>query len=350
MCQGSDLNKMKIAFRLDADNRTGMGHAYRCYALTDALVAFGCECVYFSRDNEELRAFVKARGIGFEAVPISELSKELDWMKNFLIEYDILIIDSYSISDWYIDALNRPGFVVACLDDNALYRYSCDVVINGNLHAKELKYRVGGKNPLMLLGGKYTLLRDEFRIAKPIEIRKKANRVFVCFGGSDPHNSTMLAIKTLQAIPGIEITAVLGAMAICADEICANAENINVNVIKDPPVISEIMCSCDIAVTACGSMIYELAALGIPSVVMVQADNQKLTAEYLNKNSLMKVIYGSSKAHIKSLRNETEDLLNDFNRRKRENLALKNTVTRQGAENVTRELLNIMDGKKNVNV
>jgi UDP-2,4-diacetamido-2,4,6-trideoxy-beta-L-altropyranose hydrolase len=340
---------MKIAFRLDADNRTGMGHAYRCSALADALAAFGCECVFFSRDNEKIRAFAAARRIGFEAAPVAGLSEEMDFMKTALIKYDMLIIDSYAVSDWYIDTLNKSGgFAVACVDDNALYRYSCDVLINGNLHAKELEYRVGDKKPLMLLGGEYTLLRDEFSTAEPIKVRDKANRVFVCFGGSDPHNFTSLAVKTLKVIPDIEITAVLGFMAACAyDEIHAAK---NVAVIKDPASISDVMRSCDIAVTACGSMVYELAALGMPSVSIVQADNQKIIAEYLNKNALMKVIDYLDKTKMKFLCYEVESLLNDFKRREQESLNLKKTISRHGAQNVARKLIEIIKGAKNGNV
>jgi len=52
--------------------------------------------------------------------------------------------------------------------------------------------------------------------------------------------------------------------------------------------MAEVMRGCDIARTAGGSTVYELAALGIPSVIIVQAGNQERIAEYLDRNGLMK--------------------------------------------------------------
>jgi spore coat polysaccharide biosynthesis predicted glycosyltransferase SpsG len=210
--------------------------------------------------------------------------------------------------------------------------------VNANLHAGELKFRFEGKAPHMLLGGNYALLRREFRELAPFNTNEKANRVFVCFGGSDLRNITPKVIRALKDIESIQISVVLGELTKCDEDVFAFAGK-NVSVYKTPDSISGIMRQCDIAVTAAGSMVYELAALGIPTITIVQANNQILIADYLSRNGLMRCVGNWENYDFAFLRNETEALLGDYNRRKSESNKLIQTVDRNGAMNAAKAVL-----------
>jgi spore coat polysaccharide biosynthesis predicted glycosyltransferase SpsG len=50
------------------------------------------------------------------------------------------------------------------------------------------------------------------------------------------------------------------------------------------PKMSVLMTKCDIAISSCGSTLYELAACGTPTIGIVIVDNQLMAAEYMSKS------------------------------------------------------------------
>ena len=56
-------------------------------------------------------------------------------------------------------------------------------------------------------------------------------------------------------------------------------ENTNFHVYQNVKHMADLMKKCDVAIAACGSTMYELSAMGIPTVCYFFADNQKKVAE-----------------------------------------------------------------------
>jgi len=303
-------NRIKVAFRIDVSPDIGAGHFVRMSALADAFTALGSACAIYNGADE----------------PIDYSG------------FDIIVLDSYNLSDEYISSLRKPGRVLVCYDDNALYTYDCDVLLNANFHANELCFNVSGMPAKLLLGPKYALLRSEFTKVEPIAIKDKGTDIFICFGGSDMRNFTPRAIETLSRIPKVKLTAVLGEYTKNDDEVMAFTGD-KVKVLKSPDLLSSVMNKCDIAVTGAGSMVYELAALGIPSILISQADNQHKIADYLEGNNLMKWLGSWDSISMEDLCLESESLLKDFKRRKTEHNSLITTVNRNGALNAANEIL-----------
>ena len=303
---------MNIAFRIDISNEIGTGHLMRMSALAYAFEKLGNECFFFKSEDEPI-----------------------DFSK-----FEIVILDTYQVTDEYIEALNAPCRTTVCYDDNALYTYSCDVLLNANLHAKELRFKFGRKIPQLLLGGEFALLRSEFQDSYPFKVRKTANSVFVCFGGSDLRNMTPGVVNVLKGISGIQLHVVLGAYAENGDVVNTLA-NQNVFVYRNPKSISAIMRDCDVAVTSAGSMVYELAAVGIPAITIVQADNQLLIADYLSRNNLMSCAGKWESVNYKDLANDVSSLLSDYDRRINESKRLLTSVNKNGAVRAAESIVEI---------
>jgi spore coat polysaccharide biosynthesis predicted glycosyltransferase SpsG len=250
--------------------------------------------------------------------------------------FDIIIIDTYWVTDEYINSLNSPNRLLVCYDDNALYKYSCDVLVNANLHAKTLEFRFGEKIPALVLGGEYALLRDEFKNAEPITINKTVKNIFMCFGGTDLRNFTPRAIDILHKLQQFTFHVVVGD-----PENFKSAEFNNIKIYEKPCKISEIMLQCDLAVAAAGSMTYELASLGIPSNLITQADNQEKIAQFMTENALMKCIGDYTNISDETIFNETLKLAEDYKRRLFEHERLIKTVDRHGAYNLSRKIIEL---------
>lgn len=302
----------RVVFRVDISPTIGTGHFMRMSVLADAFIEMGCECAIFTGEDEP---------IDYEP-------------------YDIIVLDTYLLNDGYISLLRKPRRVLVCYDDNALYKYDCDIILNANLHASELDFRYAGRKPKMLLGTSYALLRNEFKESERAEIREDAKNVFICFGGSDIRNFTAFVIKSLCNIPDIQLTVALGKHT-TSDNEALEQKGKNIEILKNPVPLSAVMKRCDIAVTAAGSMVYELAALGLPAIVIPQADNQKLIADHLNKHGLMKALGQWDIVESNTLRDEVVNLLNNYPRRKTESEKLTETVNPHGAMKAAMEILSL---------
>jgi UDP-2,4-diacetamido-2,4,6-trideoxy-beta-L-altropyranose hydrolase len=304
---------MNIGFRLDANNRMGFGHAYRCSVLADGFSESGYQCTFYTKDYDSLEQIPAIASHTIIEIPDNlSLNGESEWMLREAQNIDVLILDSYELSDAYIASLYNERRLLCCMDDNALYNYNCDIVINVNFFAEDLNIKYNKPIPKFLLGGTYALLRKEFRNVDHIEIKDTPQKAFVCFGGSDPNNYTKFVVETLIENTTLDIVAVLGPATKLAKEDFPQHDS-RLSVLKSPQLISEVMAGCDIAVISSGSIVYEMASLGIPSVVVPQADNQLQLVDYLNRHQLMKVIeqcemYDSSilAGHIHTLCHSTE--------------------------------------------
>jgi spore coat polysaccharide biosynthesis predicted glycosyltransferase SpsG len=256
-------------------------------------------------------------------------------------DYDIIIIDTYWVTDEYIAELSKHKFVV-CIDDNALYNYSCDVLLNYCYNASELNFRFGEKKPKLLLGGRYALLRKQFRAATSITPRKIAGRIFVCFGGTDMRNFTLPTIKMLRTIENVELSVVIGVGVEYTDEL--RAENYgNVAIYQNPENISEVMTSCDIAITSASTITFELAALGISTLVITMADNQENTARFLD-DGYMKCLGNWQEFDYSTLIPAVTELLSNYNRRISESEKSKKLADKNGAYNAANAILEVYNG------
>jgi len=101
-------------------------------------------------------------------------------------------------------------------------------------------------------------------------------------GGSDVRNTTPQIVRAFDGTdlrvdvvvgPGFENRAAIDhAVVETTGEF---------DVIRNPPDLSKRMFNADLAVSATGDTIYELLALGTPTIGLPQADNQKPVADAL---------------------------------------------------------------------
>lgn len=56
---------------------------------------------------------------------------------------------------------------------------------------------------------------------------------------------------------------------------CKYAENNRIRLYENISNISNLMCKCDLAVTAAGNSLYELCEIGVPTIFFAYSDNQK---------------------------------------------------------------------------
>jgi UDP-2,4-diacetamido-2,4,6-trideoxy-beta-L-altropyranose hydrolase len=295
------LSSNILYIRTDADARIGTGHVMRCIAFAQAWKDQGDKVTFIGRcESEFLRKRIHVEGFSF--VPIENVSPNpsdleltlLTLQKSNIEHQEWLILDGYHFSPEYQKTIRDKGFHLLVIDDtNHLSYYHTDIILNQNMHAKDLKYRCDADTTL-LLGPHYVLLRREFLKYQNLkrQMPDRARNILVTMGGADPKNVTLKVIEALELIqePDITVRFIIGPAnpheGILRKAIaCAQFE---AELLVNPPSVPDLMVWADMAVSGAGSTCWELAFMGVPSIVLILAENQASVAEYLMaRNAVM---------------------------------------------------------------
>ena len=107
--------------------------------------------------------------------------------------------------------------------------------------------------------------------------------------------------------------------------------------------MDELILSCDVAVSAAGSTLYELCATGTPTITYVLADNQIPAAKEFDARGIIKncgdIRDMGNKALAKCLVDEVVSLAEDYNERKRISELMGTVVDGKGARRIVESVL-----------
>jgi len=273
---------MDICIRADGGSSIGMGHIMRTLVLARELrkkhnVFYTCKADDPLTDKYYAGIdFIAKQGFKVVKIDEKEIIKDL---KN--IKSDCIITDSYDVDEEYFNALKRIFRISGCFDDEKICEYyNVDFLINQNAYAFTFDYHVN-KDTDLILGNKYIILREEFRNIPAPVINKDIKDIMITVGGSDNTNITGEIINSLKN-SNFNMHVVIGPSFKHYDELKKN-ENERIRFYFNPKM-SVLMTKCDIAISSCGSTLYELAACGTPTIGIVIVDNQLMAAEYMSKS------------------------------------------------------------------
>jgi spore coat polysaccharide biosynthesis predicted glycosyltransferase SpsG len=123
-------------------------------------------------------------------------------------------------------------------------------------------------------------LRRAFRSNMEYDIKDKVSDVMVTTGGSDPLYVAGSILEKIVYIKGITIHMVSGPFNKNADRLKLEYGNRdNVVIYENLKDMKALMKKCDVVITATGSTIYEVSALGVPMICFYFAENQRQGAE-----------------------------------------------------------------------
>jgi len=284
---------MDLVIRVDSSIKIGTGHLMRCLALGQAWKDKGGRVLFIIKCPNEL-LLNRLYKEGFEVHQLDiRYSSLKDWeaTERLLNTYydGWLILDGYHFDSNYQRRVKDAGKKFMVIDDIAhLSHYHANIILNQNIYAKELKYSCEPYTKL-LLGTKYVLLRREFLKwscwkRKTFDIARK---VLVTLGGSDPDNVTLKVIQALHQVKinGLEAVVVIGASNPHYEMLKTAVQSLRLSVRLESNATNmpELMAWADIAISSGGITSWELAFMGLPTLVLVISDNQRLVAEYLEK-------------------------------------------------------------------
>ena len=287
-----------LYIRADGNADIGMGHVMRCLSVAEAAVSGRKQEPVFITADEGCRGMIEDRG--FRVIVLNtdykDMMSELVLLERLLDrQQDVLLVDSYQVSKEYYLAL-RKIVKVACFEDMG-QAYPVDLLINYNIYAPGLEqnYKLpqtgGGAADIypdkVLLGVKYMPLRKAFQEPSAYKIRNHVTDVTITTGGSDPCFATASFADALIKDPyiteqGIHLHLVSGPFNRYADELRRRYQaHEKITIHENVKDMRGLLLGSDVVVSAAGSTIYEVSALGVPMIVFYFAENQRQGAEAL---------------------------------------------------------------------
>ena len=290
----------KVLFRVDSSTNLGGGHLSRCIEIAKLLYKRKIKVFFLCKNLKgNLNEWVKSEK--FKLLIIKEnyktIQEEINDIENLLkpfLSFKYLIIDNYSIEKEWENAIKKIIPKIVVIDDLANRNHNCDFIIDQNFieNHKNRYTKFVSEKTIQLLSPKYAIIKDSIKKNKTISLPnfKNPSKLFICFGASDPKGYTLAALSALKKIryKFQLINVFTSKNNINLEKInqkCSTLANCKIH--TDNHLLPEILSKSDLAIGAGGTMCWERAFLGVPSLVFGIADNQIKVLEALIKNGIV---------------------------------------------------------------
>lgn len=308
---------MHVAFRADASLQIGTGHVMRCLTLADALRERGASCTFVCRPHQgHLLALIEQRG--HQALALPELQEGAqpnhngtahghwlgtDWATDAQHTQqalstrtggqpvDWLVADHYALDARWEEALRPQAQRIMAIDDLADRPHACDLLLDqtfGRQAADYMPFVTDGCT--LLCGSQYALLRPEFAALRQYSLRRRAQpalkELLITMGGVDKDNVTGAVMRGLQncSLPeDCRLTVVMGQTAPWLKDVQDLSRQMPwpTQVLVGVANMAQLMADSDLAIGAAGATSWERCCLGVPSIMLVVAENQLEVAKGL---------------------------------------------------------------------
>lgn len=275
----------QAVFRVDASVRIGSGHVRRCLTLADALGAVW-DIRFASRSGTRQAVPALARANVGE-IALAEGANDANALCRALPQgCDLLVVDHYGLDADFERACRGWARRILVLDDLADRQHDCDVLVDQTPGRDAADYgRLVPAGCQVMAGAPYALLDRRFhaRRAQPTQAPETARSILVNFGGTDPDGMTAMAVEALIAA-GFDGRAhiVLARDNARFAEVEKSASDLpGAVILTDVDDMAGLMAGCDMALGAGGVTSLERCCVGLPSLIVQVADNQRGNARAL---------------------------------------------------------------------
>lgn len=271
----------RVLIRADGDRQIGVGHVMRMLAFSEAALDRGWTVLLAcARLDAALEHRATALGVEVAAADVVPGGAEdLDWCRALATggSVDWVVLDGYDFAGDMQAELRAAGPRVLVVDDfGHCTRYVADLVLNQNLSATPALYASRVAHTRLLLGPRYVLLRGEFGESAGRDVPPEARNLLVTLGGADPVNATATVIEALHLRGTSDWTAkvLVGPANPNRDSLALMASDSRIEILGATDSMAPLMRWADLAIASAGTTTHELCFMGVPSMLLILADNQ----------------------------------------------------------------------------
>lgn len=265
--------------RADGGPSIGAGHVMRTLALASRFQEGGWS-IGFAASQETYASVASLKDWPLESLSLGpDSSKEAAAMRDcWPGGVDVLLVDHYKRDIAFESACRGWARRIVVIDDLADRPHDADILVD-IANEPEAYSRLVPAECEVLTGADYAIVNSAFRVARPRALARRrgnpVNRVLVSLGQIDALNATQTALGAL-ASDGFtgEVDAVLSHAAPHLDAVRA-ATGPRTRLHIDADDMPELMTEADLAIGAGGVTAMERCCLGLPSLLVTVADNQR---------------------------------------------------------------------------
>src|SRR3990167_6038492 len=288
-----------VAIRVDSSRYLGAGHLMRCLALADGLVRRHIQVYFVCRDMPGHWMYrLRERHYPVYVLPL-EIQKsawEQDAVETIrVLEHvspvDCLIVDHYDLDRAWEERLRPYAKQIVVLDDLANRQHECDGLLDPTLGRQRSAYQaLVPAHARLLLGPEYALLAQSFS-QKRLEALRRRHRdsvetVLVSMGGTDSQNVTAFVVDVLQqAHFNVDVRVMMPAHA--PHRV---SESARIQLEYGVEELADKMIHADLAIGAGGTTSWERCCMGLPTLLVVTADNQLAVAQELYRAGAIQLL------------------------------------------------------------
>ncbi len=312
-------------FRTDASPTLGAGHVARCMTLAHALTTLGWECRFAcGEDTPRVVPALAAAGFGLTLLPAGALADPKAVTAMVPAGVDLAVVDHYGLDATYERPLRHWAGTLLVLDDLADRPHVSDILLDQTAGRAAGDYaRWVPADGTVLAGAHHALLRPDYAALRPASLARRRSRppmrrLLVTMGGTDPGNATGLVLAAIALSPFRgAVDVVMGRAAPHLDSVRRQAASRvpPARVLVDVAGMASLMAAADLAIGAAGTTSWERCCLGLPSLMVITADNQRLVAANLAAAGAAQLVGEMPDVTATDLAGALTSLLTDKDRR-----------------------------------
>ncbi len=325
-------------FRCDANSKIGSGHLMRCLTIANSLRGLGWDCYFISTfENNNIHPALKDSAFGFCDVDDTPQSA------------DLLVVDHYELDISYESSCREWAKKIVVIDDLANRRHDCDVLIDTTFGRDLNDYK-----PLVpsvcaiLTGAQYAFLRPQFvqNRGTSLERRRKnsykLDRVLIYVSFTDPHDITGKALQACDLVSDkLNIDVILSQHHPDENKLkqMADKSEHQVTFHSDVSEMAVLMAQADLAIGAGGTTSWERCCLGVPTLLIEIADNQKMVSKALAKARAVENLGWHAALDIQNIADKISELKSDVDKVKSMSDKAQQICDGRGVERVLPNLM-----------
>lgn len=341
-----------VYIRADGNETIATGHLMRCLTIARALVRRGAVPTFIVSDTTSISLLQKMMtpdeliehvfSIIHLQTDFREPDNEIPVLRNLLTSHPVscVLVDSYYVSAHYLSEL-KQFCRVAYLDDLQAFDYPVNLIINYDMNIDTSFYKSA---EAVLTGCAYTPLREQFSL-HAYHPWENVRDIFLSTGGTDPFDIAGGLAAGLLADPVFKdaclhlLTGPMHVHRAQLEELSRKESRVILH--ENVTEMAALMSECDLAVSAGGTTLYELCAVGVPAVSYSMADNQLPGVLAFDNAGLIPYIgdVRNNPAFYERALAQLRSLALDAKRRSEQSLRMRMTIDGAGADRIAAALI-----------